>query len=217
MRTDPLLVELVAGDPDWSIGVQPERHIAMARYREWLSDTTVGELAAWRNVMWQQADERRLLREGRAPAVRVNEPSVGVISTRDGVPAPATAKEALRCLALAESSGWQARLGYAWAQVPDRWYENGNLATAAHALESVGLYAVRGRFRLAAFWHSTNGGSWSFESAWCGDRSARSALGWQESKKNAGTRNLVRDRIRGFAGAEKFTTFLEAKNAEENS
>lgn len=97
------------------------------------------------------------------PQTATDAPKI-IISSRDGHPVPAV-RPAERLAERARAAGWRVRLTYACAEVPDHHYANGNLARAAHRLETV---AVRFPGRGRAVWESTNAGPWRFRHAWLG-------------------------------------------------
>lgn len=101
-----------------------------------------------------------------------------LISNLDQAPLPTVAK-ALKVAELARAAGWWVRVGYAKAEVPAHHYLNGNLAKAAHVLESVGVQFRRPAAGGRAMWHRENGGGWTFEHAFIGTE----AFGWSTSGK----------------------------------
>lgn len=88
-----------------------------------------------------------------------------LVSSRDGAPVPDVAG-ARRLAELARAHGWTATSTYALADVPERVYLNGELATAAHHLATVAVRLVRGDVRGWATWGNAEGDGWRFVAAW---------------------------------------------------
>lgn len=86
---------------------------------------------------------------------------------------------ALKLAEQARAAGWHVRVGYAKAEVPAHHHLNGNLAKAAHVLETIGVQYRRHGRRGRAMWHREAGGGWKFESAFIGIE----AFGWSTSGK----------------------------------
>lgn len=145
----------------------PSYWLEMIEYRERVAGG-VEPLEAWRQIQ-RAAVERRsaehMARDVEANA-RPDSTPVVLVSTLDGWPVPRVKAIDTLDAAARAVAGWSCRRGYAMAWCPDRWYENGRLAKAAHLLESIGLYAQRDRSRLRAVWHSIDRGNWKFDHAW---------------------------------------------------
>lgn len=91
-----------------------------------------------------------------------------LVSSRDGHEVPRVAG-AVKLATVAQAAGWTVQQTYALADVPDRYYLNGNLAKAAHRLASVAVRFQRfGDFAGFAVWHRLDEGRWSFASGMLG-------------------------------------------------
>lgn len=102
----------------------------------------------------------------RADPAPVERPTI-LVSSRDGAPVPHVAGVA-SLVRVAEANGWTARPTYAKAAVPEQRYLNGNVAKAAHELESVVVRLRRhGGYGWAA-WHNEDGKGWRFAVAQLG-------------------------------------------------
>ena len=85
---------------------------------------------------------------------------VVLVSSLDNAPVPHVAA-AERLAATARVHGWDARLTYSLAAVPERLHANGTTAKAAHELAAIAVRVARGRVRGWAIWHN-EGGGWRF-------------------------------------------------------
>ena len=94
-------------------------------------------------------------------------PPVVLVSSRDGHEVPRVAG-AVKLAAVAEAAGWTARQTYALADVPERRYQNGNVATAPFRVASVAVRLSRGAQRGYALWRSVDEGPWRFADALLG-------------------------------------------------
>lgn len=92
------------------------------------------------------------------PAATVTPPiPLVLVSSRDGHPVPHVAGAA-RLARLAEAHGWVVEQTYALALVPERRYDNGNVAKAAHRRASVVVRLRRGTARGYGMWDHEGGG-----------------------------------------------------------
>jgi hypothetical protein len=90
-------------------------------------------------------------------------------SSQDRGPVP-TVRLAQRLAESAKACGWAARITYAIAEVPDRYFDNGNLAKAAHRIASVVVRLRRmesdSDIRGWATWLAEDAGGWRFDHAY---------------------------------------------------
>lgn len=104
---------------------------------------------------------------GNEPA-EVAAPPVVLVSSRDGHEVPRVAG-AVKLAAVAEAAGWSVRQTYALADVPERRYQNGNVAKTAHRLHSVVVRFTRpDDFAGHAAWWRVDEGPWRFDGAQLG-------------------------------------------------
>ena len=76
---------------------------------------------------------------------------------------------AVRIVKAATEHGWTVTPTFAVADVPDAFYLNGHLKTAAHRVHSIAIRIARGEDRGWAIWHSieaVDGGDWRFDVAY---------------------------------------------------
>lgn len=101
-------------------------------------------------------------------------------SNLDNHPLP-TVTRPLKLAEQARNAGWHVRVGYARVEVPAHHHLNGNLAKAAHVLETISVqmrHPADGR-RGWAGWQREDGGAWSFDHARIGFR----RYGWTRTTK----------------------------------
>ena len=96
-----------------------------------------------------------------APGIKI------IVSSRDDGPMPRVAG-AETLAAKATAHGWTARVTYAVADVPDRYFDNGNLAKPAHRVASVVVRLRRDPDRGWAAWLAEDGGPFQFDHAYVG-------------------------------------------------
>jgi hypothetical protein len=92
-----------------------------------------------------------------------------IISSRDQTALPLVAGAA-RLADLARTAGWYVRVGYAVAEVSERWYLNGNLDRAAHQIQTVMVGILRPPAVGRALWElcSDRPTGWRFAHAFLG-------------------------------------------------
>ena len=73
---------------------------------------------------------------------------------------------AVRIVLAATKHGWTVTPTFAVADVPDPFYLNGHMKTAAHRVASIAVRIARGTDRGWAIWHSIGDGDWRFDVAY---------------------------------------------------